>query len=94
MAKPTIKLMRPDARETSSSSILLDSNTPYHKFFQLNKIAKALGIKKDKVYNNFNGDYNSLDNGGDRKRIAKFMLPHAKAFFEKLGFKITAEPIN
>ena len=67
---------------------------PSHKFFQLNKIAVALGIKKDKVYNNFNGDYDSLDNGGDRKRIAKFMAQHTKVFFEKLGFKVHFEKLE
>jgi hypothetical protein len=64
------------------------TSIPYYKFFQLNKIATILNIKKDKIYNNFNGDYNSLDNNGDKKRIAKFMMPHVKEFFEKLGVTV------
>ena len=77
-----------------SKMVAEEEETPYHKFFQLNKIAIALGIKKDKLYNNFSGNYNSLDNGGDRKRIAKFMRPHVERFFEKLGFRISFEKIE
>jgi len=70
------------------------SEIPYHKFFQLNKIATVLDIKKDKLYNNFNGKYNSLDSAGDRKRVAKFMRPHVEKFFEKLGFKVLFEKLD
>ena len=68
---------------------MAETTPEYYKFFQLNKIAKILGIKKDKVYNNFNGKYDSLDNNGDQQRIAKLMMPQVKKFFEKLGINVS-----
>lgn len=67
------------------------ADTPYHKFFQLNKIAKALGIKKDNMYNYWNKKYVSsvVTKEGDHQRIAKFMIPHTKKFFEALGINVT-----
>lgn len=88
MAKLKIQLLSPDKKYARSQDSSIDSQTPYHKFFQLNKIAIALGIKKDKLYNNFNGKYHSLELNGDRQRVAKFMMPHIKKFCEALGLKV------
>jgi len=70
------------------------ADIPYHKFFQLNKIATVLGIKKDKVYNNFNGKYDSLESNGDQQRIVKLMMPQVKKFFEKLGVNVSFTKAN
>lgn len=62
----------------------MDNLTPHYKFFALHKISMELEIKKDKLYNNFKGRYDSLD--GDAKRVAEFMMPKVKEFFERLGY--------
>lgn len=80
-----VEFMNPDPQRRS---YMKTPELPYHKFFQLNKIAIALGIKKDKLYNNFNGKYHSLELNGDRQRVAKFMMPHIKKFCEALGLKV------
>lgn len=64
----------------------MDEITPHYKFFALHKISQELGIKKDKLYNNFNGLYNSLD--GDASRVAEFMMPKVRQFFERLGYSV------
>lgn len=65
----------------------MDTPTPYYKYFGLHKISMDLEIKKDKLYNNFKGRYNSLD--GDARRVAEFMMPKVKQLFERLGYAVS-----
>lgn len=59
---------------------------PFFKYFSLKKIADDLGIKPDKVYNNFNGKYNSI--GSDCDQIASLMIPKVEKFFLSLGYQV------
>ena len=60
---------------------------PAYKYFNLKAVIDDVGIQADKVYNNFKGLYNSL-NDSDRKRIATVLMGPTSEVFARLGIEV------
>jgi len=59
-----------------------------HKFFNLKKLSDVLKIHSDKLYNNFNGRYDSLSEK-ERDNIARLLGGNVTKFFKYLGYDVT-----
>lgn len=59
----------------------------YFKYFNVNQICLATGIRREKLYNNFKGRYDSLDQS-DYDKIFKFLKPIVTLFFDRLGYTV------
>lgn len=65
-----------------------NTSSGFHKYFNLKKISESTGIQPDKLYNKFNGRYDSWSDK-DIKAIADVLKPAVKEIFKELDINVT-----
>ncbi len=76
------------ATKTKIKTVEEPNGNLFYKFFNFKKIADEAKIQPDKLYNNFKGFYNSMQDG-DKERVAGVLIPRVKELFKYLGYSIT-----